>query len=45
VTPKKITWGMDVLHQMKSLNSLSAGSGYLPAAEFWKRHADGEFNT
>jgi serine/threonine protein kinase len=45
LSPKKITRGLDVLHQMNSLKTVTPD--YLkeyPAAEFWKRHADGEFN-
>lgn len=46
-TPKNIARGLEILRQMKSLKTI--GISYepekaWPAAEFWQRHANGEFN-
>ena len=44
-TPKNFNQpGLDVLRQMKSLKSIGIDHGQAwPAAEFWQRHAKGEF--
>jgi hypothetical protein len=44
LTPKKITKGLDVLRDMKSLKTI--GPDWLqgwPAAKFWERYDKGEF--
>jgi Leucine-rich repeat (LRR) protein len=44
LTPKKITRGLDVLRDMKSLQTIGiAPNQSWPAAEFWARHDKGEF--
>ncbi len=45
--PKNITKGMDILRQMKSLKTIGIEwerRQQMPAAEFWKKYAGGEFN-
>jgi serine/threonine protein kinase/Leucine-rich repeat (LRR) protein len=47
ITPQYVTKGMDVLRQMKSLQTIRIGEGKaneLSPAEFWKRYDAGEFN-
>ena len=44
LTPKKITQGLDILREMKSLKTIHIGwSQSLPAAEFRERYDKGEF--
>ncbi|HKI31623.1 MAG TPA: serine/threonine-protein kinase [Gemmataceae bacterium] len=44
LTPKNITRGLDVLRDMKSLNTIGDDRGeHWPAAEFWARYDKGEF--
>jgi serine/threonine protein kinase len=44
LTPKKITRGLDILRDMKSLKTIGvAWKQDWPAAEFWDRHDRGEF--
>jgi hypothetical protein len=44
LTPKNITRGLDILRDMKSLNTIGIDSKQSwPAAEFWKRYDRGEF--
>lgn len=44
LTPKKISKGMDVIRQMKSLQSIGiVWNEYVPTAEFWKKYDAGEF--
>jgi hypothetical protein len=44
LTPKKITKGLDILRDMKSLKTIGIAryEGW-PAAEFWQRYDKGEF--
>ncbi|OAI53474.1 hypothetical protein AYO44_15955 [Planctomycetaceae bacterium SCGC AG-212-F19] len=43
-TPKNITKGMEVIRQMKSLQTISLSRNVkFPATEFWKRYDAGEF--
>jgi hypothetical protein len=47
ITPQYVTKGMDVLRQMKSLQTIRIGEGKaneLSPAEFWKRYDAGEFS-
>jgi hypothetical protein len=41
--PKQITRGLDVLRKMQSLKNIDTDDKNNSAAEFWKRHSDGEF--
>jgi hypothetical protein len=44
LTPKNITRGLDILRDMKSLNTIGiAWDQSWPAAEFWERYDKGEF--
>jgi hypothetical protein len=44
LTPKNITRGVDLLHDMKSLKTIGiAWNRAWPAAEFWRRYDKGEF--
>lgn len=44
LTPKKITKGLDILRDMKSLKTIGIeGNQAWPAAEFWQRYDKGEF--
>ncbi len=45
LTPRNITQGLDILHDMKSLKTIGIDyyTGW-PAAEFWDRYDKGEFN-
>ena len=44
LTPGKITHGLEILRQMKSLRTIKTVEGRAwPAAEFWARYDDGEF--
>jgi len=44
LTPKNITQGLDVLRDMKSLETIGVTDNQnLPAAEFWERYGKGEF--
>jgi hypothetical protein len=42
--PQRIARGMEVLRKMNSLKTIDVSGKDYPAAEFWKRHGDGEFN-
>jgi hypothetical protein len=42
LTPKNITQGLDILRDMKSLNTIVYNQAW-PAAEFWERYDKGEF--
>ena len=47
LTPKNITKGLDLLHDMKSLKTIGISwesDKVWPAAEFWERYDKGEFN-
>jgi hypothetical protein len=47
LTPRKITKGLDVLRDMKSLKTIGVGNAkteIFPAAEFWERYDKGEFS-
>ncbi len=45
LTPKNITQGLDILRDMKSLKTIGIGDNQVwPAAEFWNRYDQGEFN-
>ena len=45
LTPKNITKGMDILRQMKSINTIGIRTAdKWPPVEFWKKHDAGEFN-
>ncbi|MDB5336939.1 MAG: stkP 3 [Planctomycetaceae bacterium] len=45
LTPENITAGIDMIHQMKSIESISADGGALiPAADFWKKYEAGDFD-
>jgi hypothetical protein len=44
LTPKNITKGLDILRDLKGLKTIGITTGQAwPAAEFWDRHARGEF--
>jgi hypothetical protein len=44
LTPKNITRGLDILRDMKNLNTIGiAWKQSWPAAEFWERYGKGEF--
>jgi hypothetical protein len=44
LTPKNITKGLDILRDMKSLNTIGIGAEQTwRAAEFWQRYDKGEF--
>jgi hypothetical protein len=44
VTLKNIAQGLDILRDVKSLKTIGIDAYHiLPAAEFWERHAKGEF--
>jgi len=44
LTPTRITQGLDILRDMKSLKTIGITSGTAwPAAEFWDRYEKGEF--
>jgi hypothetical protein len=44
LTPKNITRGLDILRDMKSLQTIGIDSNQSwPAAEFWERYDKGEF--
>ena len=44
LTPKKITKGLNILRDMKSLKTIGIGFDQAwPATEFWKRYDKGEF--
>jgi hypothetical protein len=44
LTPKKITRGLDILRDMKSLKIIGIANNQVwPAAEFWERYGKGEF--
>jgi eukaryotic-like serine/threonine-protein kinase len=44
LTPKRITWGLDVLRDIKSLKTIGIDwNQSWPAAEFWGRYDKGEF--
>jgi hypothetical protein len=46
VTPKKITKGLDILRDMKSLKTIGTEwDKFWPAAEFWERYDKGEFKV
>ncbi len=42
-TPKNVTEGMDVIRQMKSLQTIGIDREAFPAIEFWKKYDAGEF--
>jgi serine/threonine protein kinase len=45
MTPKNIETGMEILREMKSLQTIgTSGERKLAAAEFWRRYDAGEFN-
>ncbi len=45
-TPTNITKGMDVIRQMKTLNTIGTdGTNKFPPEEFWKKYDAGEFGT
>jgi Leucine-rich repeat (LRR) protein len=43
LTPKNISQGLDILRDMKSLETIVSKQAW-PAAEFWERYDEGEFN-
>ena len=46
LTPKNITKGLDILREMKSLEKIGVQEGRIwPAAEFWERYDNGEFDN
>jgi hypothetical protein len=45
-TPKSITKGIDLIRQMKSLQTIAVGceaKDEFPPAEFWRKYDAGEF--
>jgi hypothetical protein len=44
LSPRNITWGLDILRAMKSLKTIGIDwNQSWPAAEFWERYDRGEF--
>jgi hypothetical protein len=44
LTPNKITRGLNIVRDMKSIKTIGIGwKQTWPAAEFWKRYDNGEF--
>jgi serine/threonine protein kinase/formylglycine-generating enzyme required for sulfatase activity/Leucine-rich repeat (LRR) protein len=43
LTPKNITQGLELLRNLKTINSVGTSGDEYPAAEFWKRYDKGEF--
>src|SRR5262249_28119575 len=44
LTPRSITWGLDILRDMKNLKTIGVEWNQAwPAAEFWERYDKGEF--
>ena len=43
LTPKNITQGLEILRDLKNLETILAGNNAWPAEEFWARYDKGEF--